>query len=71
MAPAYQSYCISEVTGHQYVFSSARLTFKQAQASCNTWGGHLVSYDNYTEQVGERQLWRAAEAKGTPNASRC
>lgn len=52
VAPAYQSYCRSEVTGHQYVLSTARSTWQQAVTACNTMGGHLVAYDNYTEQVG-------------------
>jgi hypothetical protein len=42
---------------HQYHFNSARLTFAQAEAACNTLGGHLVSYANLTDQTAAEQCF--------------
>jgi hypothetical protein len=49
--------CTPPGTLHRYYFNSARLPFAQAEAVCNTLGGHLVSYANLTDQTAAEQCF--------------
>jgi hypothetical protein len=51
------SACTPRGTPHRYHFNTAPLTFPQAEAVCNTLGGHLVSFANLTDQTAAEQCF--------------
>lgn len=44
-------------TRSQYLFNSAPLSFAQAEAACNTAGGHLVAFASLPQQVAAEQCF--------------
>jgi hypothetical protein len=50
MLPPLVKFCKSETTGNDYILNTNRMGFDDAMAVCNSCGGLLVSYDNFTEQ---------------------